>query len=78
MSKIYQGNFQSQCRLAQLFLHNSAIILRKKSEIVGEFFSSRGKAIWSILLTYQETDVQTETFNDESWNIIHTCSFEWF
>ena len=38
MSKIYQGNFQSSCRLAQLFLDTSAVILQKKSEIVGENF----------------------------------------
>ena len=38
MSKIYQGNFQSLCRLAQLFLDTSAVILQKKSEIVGENF----------------------------------------
>ena len=36
MSEIYQGNFQSLCRLAQLFLETS--VLRKKSEIVGNFF----------------------------------------
>ena len=40
MSEIYQGNFQSVCRLAQLFLDTSAVILQKKSEIVGENFSS--------------------------------------
>ena len=38
MSKIYQGGFQSLCRLAQLFLDTSAVILLKKSEIVGEKF----------------------------------------
>ena len=38
MSKIHQGNFQSLCHLAQLFLNTSAVILRKKSEIVGETF----------------------------------------
>ena len=38
MSKIYQGTFQSSCRLAQLFLGTSAVILPKKSEIVGEIF----------------------------------------
>ena len=39
MSKIYQGNFQSLCRLAQLFLNTSAVILQKRSEIVeGNFF----------------------------------------
>ena len=38
MSKIYQGNFQSLCHLAQLFLNTSAVILQKKSEIVGENF----------------------------------------
>ena len=58
MSKIYQGNFQSLCRLAQLFLDTSAVNLRKKSEIVGEnFFSSSENAVWSILLKYQEIDV---------------------
>ena len=38
MSKIYKGNFQFSCRLAQLFLDTSAVILQKKSEIVGENF----------------------------------------
>ena len=38
----------------------------EKSEIVGEnFFSSSGKAIWSIVLKYQEIDVQIQTFTDE-------------
>ena len=72
MSKIYQGNFQSLCRLAQLFLNTSADILQKKSEI----FSSSEKAIWSILLKYQEKDVQLQAFADENWNILHSCFFE--
>ena len=39
MSKIYQGNFQSLRHLAQLFLNSLAVILQKKSEIVGgDFF----------------------------------------
>ena len=38
MAKIYQDYFQSLCRLAQLFLDTSAVILRKKSEIVGANF----------------------------------------
>ena len=38
MSKIYQGNFQSLCRLEQLFLDTLAVILQKKSKIVGENF----------------------------------------
>ena len=67
MSKIYQGNFQSSCRLAQLFLDTSEVILQKKSEIVGEkFFPSSENAIWSILLKYQEIDVQIQTFTDEN------------
>ena len=67
MSEIYQGNFQSSCRLAQLFLDTSAIILRKTSEIVGEkFFSGSENAIWSILLEYQEIDVHIQTFTDEN------------
>ena len=67
MSKIYQGNFQSLCRLAQLFLNTSALILQKKSEIVGGiFFSSSENAIWSILLKYQEIDVQIQAFTAEN------------
>ena len=38
MSKIYQGNLQSLCRLAQLFLNTSAVISKRKSEIVGGIF----------------------------------------
>ena len=38
MSKVYQENFQSSCRLAQLFLDTSAVIVRKKSQIVKENF----------------------------------------
>ena len=38
MSKIYQRNFQCLCRLAQLLLGISAVILGKKKEIVEEFF----------------------------------------
>ena len=67
MSNIYQGNFQSICRLAQLFLSTSAVILQKKSEIVGEnFFSSSENAIWSILLKYQEIAVQIQAFIDKN------------
>ena len=66
MSKIYQGNFQSLCRLAQLFLDTSAVILRKKSEIIEKIFSSSENAIWSILLKYQEIDVEIQTFTDEN------------
>ena len=38
MSGIYQRNFQSLCRLAQLFIDTLAVILGKKSEIFGENF----------------------------------------
>ena len=67
MSKIYQGNFQSLFRLAQLFLNTSAVILQKKSEIVrGIFFSSSENVIWSILLKYQEIDLKIQAFTDEN------------
>ena len=67
MSEIYQGNFQSSCRLPQLFLDTSAVIFWKKSEIVGEIlFSSSENAIWSILLKYQEIDLQIQTFTEEN------------
>ena len=76
MSKIYQGNFQSLCRLAQLFLNTSAVILQKKTEIVGGNFSSSENAICSILLKYQEIDVQIQAFTDDTLNILHSCFFE--
>ena len=66
MSKIYQGNLQSLCRLAQLFLNTPAIISQRKSEIVGGIFSSSGNAIWSILLKYQEIEMQIQAFTDEN------------
>ena len=59
ITKIYQENFQSLCRLAQLFLSTSAVISQKKSEIVGgNFFTALKTKFWSILLKYQEIDVQ--------------------
>ena len=58
---------KSSCRLAQLFLVISAVILREKREIVGEnFFPSSENAIWPILLKYQEIDVQIQTFTNEN------------
>ena len=32
-----------------------------------KFFSSSENAIWSILLKYQEIDVQIQTFTEENW-----------
>ena len=60
MSKIYQGNFQSLCRLAQLFLDTS------EAESFEKIFSSSQSVIWSILLKYQEIDVQIQIFTDEN------------
>ena len=60
MSKIDKGNFQSLWRLAQLFLDTSAVILRQKSEIFGDYFFSYENAIWSFLLKYQEIDVKNK------------------
>ena len=53
MSKICEGNFQSLCRLAQLFLNTSAIISQKKSEIIGGIFFPAlkmqfGRFYWNI------------------------------
>ena len=66
MSKIYEGKFQSSCRLAQLFLDTSAVILRERGKLLEKTFSSSENAIWSILLKYQEIDVQLKTFTDEN------------
>ena len=79
MSKIYQGNFQSLCRLPQLFLNTSAVILQKKpAKSLKEIFSSSESAIWSILLKYQEIDVQIQAFPDENCNILQSWIFEWY
>ena len=63
--EICQGNVQSKCHLVQLFLDIVADILHKKSKSLEKFFSSSGSTIWSILLKYQEIDVQIQTFTDE-------------
>ena len=76
MSKIYQGNFQSLCHLAQLFLNTSAVILEKRAKSLEEIFPSSENAIWSILLKYQEIDVQIQEFTDENLKLyqgIPTC-----
>ena len=38
MSKIYKGNFQFSCRLAQLFLDTSAVILQKRAKSLEKIF----------------------------------------
>ena len=56
---MYEGNVQSLHRLVRLLLDTLTVILQKKREIVGEFFfSSSVNAILSILLKYQEMDMQ--------------------
>ena len=51
--------------LSTVIFYTLAVILQKISEIVGEFFSSSGNEVLSILLKYQEIDVQIQTFTDE-------------
>ena len=58
MSKIYQGNFQSAWHSCFLIPRQS---FYKKREIIRENFSSSENAICSILLKYQEIDVQIQT-----------------
>ena len=41
-----------------------------------KFFSSSENAIWSILLKYQEIDVQIQAFTDKNWNILRRWFFE--
>ena len=41
-----------------------------------KFFSNSENAIWSILLKYQEIDVEIQAFTDENLNILHGCFFE--
>ena len=61
-----QGNLQSLCRLAQLFLDTSAVILRKRSEIVEEIFFQLLKHNLVNSIEYQEINVQIQTFRDEN------------
>ena len=62
MSKIYQGNFQSSCRLTQLFLDISAVIFQKKRKSLEKIFFCSENAIWSILLKYQKIGVQIQFY----------------
>ena len=55
--------FNPYAILTQLFIDTSAVILGKKSEIVGEIFFSSKNAICS---KYEEIDVQRQTFTDEN------------
>ena len=41
-----------------------------------KYFSSSENAIWSILLKYQEIDVQIQAFTNENLKILHSCFFE--
>ena len=51
---------------------------REKTKSMEKFFLQLWNAIWSILLKYQEMYVQIQTFTNEDWNILHSCSFEWY
>ena len=68
MPKTYQGNFQSLCRLAQLFLNTSAAILQKKerNRLEKIFFPALKMQFLSILLKCREIDVQIQAFTYEN------------
>ena len=77
MSKIYQGNIQSSCYLAQLFLDTFSVIVQKKEwNRWIKFFSSFENAVWLILLKYQDIYMQIQTFIDKNWYILHNYVFE--
>ena len=67
MSKIYQGNFQSLCGLAKLFLDTWGVIFTEKERNRWRnFLPALKMQFWPILLKYQEINVQIQTFTDES------------
>ena len=66
MPKIYEGNFQSLRGLAVISQYLDSHFTEKERNRWRKFFSSSENAIWSILLKYQEIDVQIETFTDEN------------
>ena len=76
MSKICEGNFQSYAVWHSYFSIPRQSFHRKRAKSLEEFFFSFENAIWSILLKYQEIDVQIQAFTDENWNILHSCFFE--
>ena len=65
MFKIYQENFQSLCRLAYS-QYLSSHFTGKDRNRWRKFVSLSENAIWSILLKYQEIDVQIQVFTDEN------------
>ena len=69
MSEIYEAKFSVLMPFGTVV--SSAVILRnhfteKERNRWRKFFSSSENAIWSILLKYQETDVQIQTFTDKN------------
>ena len=54
----------------------SSYFTEKEQNRWRKFFSSFKNAISSILLKYQEIDVQIQAFTDENRNILHSCFFE--
>ena len=76
--KCFKGMFSPNV-IWHLFRDTSAVILQRKSEIAGDIFApALEMPIRSILLKYQEIEVQRPTFTDEDSNILHRRSFEWY
>ena len=67
MSKIYQGNFQPHMPFGTVISqYLGSHFTEKERNRWRKFFSSSENAIWSILLKYQEIDVQIQAFTDEN------------
>ena len=74
MSEYIKGMFSSHAVWHSCFLIPPQSFYRKRTKSLEKFSSEN--AIWSILLKYQDIDVQIQTFTDENWNILHSCFFE--
>ena len=64
--KYIKGIFNPYAVWHSYFLIPRQSFYRKRAKSLEKFFSSSENAIWSILLKYQEIDVQIQTFIDEN------------
>ena len=76
ISKLYQRDFSPNAVWHSYFLKPWQSFYEKRTKSLEKIFSNSRNAIWSILLKYQEIDVQIQIFTDEGRNILHNCSFD--
>ena len=68
--------FSPHAVLHSCFLIPPKSFYGERAKSLEKFFSKSEKAIWSILLKYQEIYVHIQTFTNESWNVLLSYFFE--